>query len=292
MSFIVGERHREILSAGVDWLTCSKKEGVLGSDFQRLGDELVRGARESGARTRLDIWQGYAGLRGENFFYGTHGMAAVVTLSGPHEPALTADFIRASDNVSRIDLQVTVEHLPPEPELGRINFRQLVNYDGRPGQRPVITEIHDTRNAHTNGVGARISDSYGRNYDKGVEAKLCEPGRLWRYETEFKRSRAKSIARQIALSRQVTKDVARSCWEWWRSRGVLLVAQEPRGCLIDTRLPERADSDYLRYFETSVASSVRAALRLHSLSSVIRALGLQNQVKELYTAKEDGNEPQ
>jgi hypothetical protein len=287
MRMNVTERHRTILSAGVDWLTCSKSGFALGSEFGRLGDELVRGAKEAGTRTRLAILHGYAGLRGDNFFFGHHGGDALVTLSGPHNPALICDFIQASDNVSRLDLQITVEHTPPEPDLGRINFLQLVEHDTRPGVKPVVTTMYDTKGGHTNAVGARISDSYGRNYDKGVEGKLCEPGRLWRYEIEFKRGRAKKIARQIALSRKVTEDVARSVWAWWSSRGVLPVYQEPRGCLIDTRLPERAEADYLRYFESNVATSVRTAIGLHGIHSVLRALGLLNQVEVLCDAKEE-----
>lgn len=274
----VKSKHREILSAGVDWLTCSKSGGVLGSRFAALGDELVQGAREAGDRTRQATWQGYAGLRGENFFYGARDGDAVVTLSGPHEPALIADFISAADNVSRIDLQVTTEHSPAEPELGRINFRQLADGYQLAGVPPIIGTMYDTHHGHTNTVGARVSDAYGRNYDKGVQAKLCEPGRLWRYEIEFKRGRAKKVARQIALSRKVTVDAARSVWNWWTSRGVQLVPSEPSGCLIDTRIPERAPVDYLRYFETNVASSVRTAIASHGLHSVLRALGLLNQV--------------
>lgn len=291
MSRQIVERHRTILSAGVDWLTCSKQGGVLGSEFAKLSDELVEGARGAGDRTRLATWNGYAGLRGANFFTGAHGKNALVALSGPHSPALICDFIQAADNVSRIDLQVTVEHLPAEPDLGRINYRQLVAYDINPGVKPVITTIFDTHHGHTNGVGQRISDAYGRNYDKGVEAKLCEPGRLWRYEIEFKRGRAKKIAEQIASSRKVVDDSARLVYRWWSSRGVRPVPVEPSGCLIDTRLPERAETDYLRYFETNVSSSVRAAIGLHGLSSVLRALGLMNMVEPRQEMKEEKHGP-
>lgn len=278
MSYETSERHISILNAGVDWLTCSKQEGVLGSDFQRLGDELVEGAKRAGARTRLGLWQGYAGLRGDDWFYGQQGSRAVVTLSGRHEPTLVQDFIRASDNVSRIDLQMTVEHLPAEPTLGRINYHQLATYEGRPGVRPIITTIYNTHHGHTNAVGQRISDAYGRNYDKGIEGKLCEPGRLWRYEVEFKRGRAKNIAAQIALSRKVELDSARTVHQWFSSRGVRPLEKEPSGCLIDTRLPERPEVDYLRYFETNVSRAVATAVDLHGLPAVLRALRLHNRV--------------
>lgn len=283
------EKHRSILSAGVDWLTCSKQGRVIGSDFQRLGDELVRGAKSSGARTRLATWQGYAGLRGDDFFLGHHGDNALVALSGPHEPTLICDFIQAADNVSRIDLQMTVEHVPAEPDLGRINFQQLASYDSNPGVKPIITVIHNTHGGHTNAVGARVSDAYGRNYDKGVEGKLCEQGRLWRYEIEFKRGRAKAIARQIALSRRVAADAARTVWSWWSSRGVQPVYTAPTGYLIDTRVPERSRVDYLRYFETNVSTSVRTAISSHGLRPVLRALGLLNQVEVLCNTKEGKN---
>lgn len=289
MSGNIHRRHREILSAGVDWLTCSKESGLLGSEFAKLGDELVRGARERGNRTRLSTWQGYAGLRGDDFFYGWHGSRGVVTLSGRHVPALVQQFIRASDNVSRLDLQLTVEHCPPEPDLGSINYRQLAAAAEGPGLKPVVTVIHNTRGGHTNAVGSRISDAYGRNYDKGVEGKLCEPGRLWRYEVELKRGRAKSAAAQIALSDKVELDSARTVWRWWVNRGCFPVASEPKGYLIDTRLPERGSPDHLEYFERMLSKTVRAAVDSHGLHAVLRALGLHNLVDDAYTRKERGH---
>lgn len=279
-------QHKEILTAGVDWLTCSLTKGVLGSEFDKLGRQLVKEARESGAPTRLATWQGYAGVRGDGFFYGWHGDQAVVTLSGPHAPALVQEFIRASTNVSRIDLQLTVEHLPAEPSLGRINYHQLANYDGRPGVKPIVTTIQNTHHGHTNAVGARISDAYGRNYDKGIEAKLCEPGRLWRYEVEFKRGRARTVAAQIADSKSVVTDSARTVHQWWATRGVLPTPREPKGYLIDTRLPDRPEADYLAYFERNVSSSVRKAVEAHGLHAVLRSLGLLNSIGDNYTRKE------
>jgi hypothetical protein len=290
MMLPIGERHTVLLNAGIDWVTCSKKGSLLGSEFQALGDELVRGAKAADARTRLATWQGYAGLRGVNFFYGTHGMAAVVTLSGRHEPTLVQDFIRAADNVSRIDLQATVEVLPADPMLGPINYRQLESYDVNPGQKPMVTVIHNTRGGHTNAVGSRISDAYGRNYDKGVEGKLCEPGRVWRYEVEFKRGRAKTVAEQISLSRKVELDCARTVWRWWAHRGIRLLPVEPSGYPIDTRLPERPESDPLRWFETSVSQCVNDAIASHGLHAVLRALRLHNHVDREYNRKEKAND--
>lgn len=268
------ERHVKPLSAGIDWVTCSKNEVAPGEPFDDLAHGLLHQSLQEGESVRLGTWLGYAGLRTASAFYGWLGRKAVVWLSGPHSPLPTVKLIEASDNVSRLDLQLTIESTPPDKALGRVNYRLAANYDGRPGMRPIVTEIHDTKNGHTTTVGSRISDQYGRNYDKGIESKIAPAGTLWRYEVEYKRAMAKKIAEQIALSSKVVDTAARTVWLWWMSRGVRPVPREPRGCPIDTRYPTRLEPDYLQWFESKLSRSVRRAVDSHGLHPVLRALGL------------------
>lgn len=285
MQFI--ERHVVPLSAGIDWLTCSKKEVHPGDPFDDLAHGLLHQSLQEGESVRLGTWLGYAGLRTASAFYGWLGRRGVCWLSGPHSPAPTCQLIQASDNVSRLDLQLTVESAPPDKALGRINYRLASTYDGRPGVRPIVTEIHDTRNGHTTTIGSRISDQYGRNYDKGIEARIAPAGSIWRYEVEYKRALAKKLAEEIALQDKVADVAARTVWLWWTSRGVRPTPREPRGCLIDTRIPARIGPDYLGWFESKLSRSVRRAVDSHGLHPVLRALGLLNHVNADYTAKEE-----
>lgn len=268
------ERHEKILSSGVDWLTVSHADAKPGEPFDEIATALLRGSCLEGEQIRLGTWLGYAGLRTSSAFYGWQSSKAVCWLSGPHNAALTADLIKASSNVSRIDLQLTVEHTPADPRLGAINFRRASAYTGRPGMKPVISEIHDTRHAYTMAVGRRISNQYGRHYDKGVESKSAEPGRRWRFEVEYKRDMAEKIAAQIALSDKVEADCARSVYRWWASRGVSPLQREPRGCLIDTTQRAPLKPAYLEWFSTKVARSVHKAVEQHGLAQVIESLGL------------------
>lgn len=285
MNFV--ERHTKALSAGIDWLTCSKEDVRPGDEWDDLATSLLHGSVQEGEKVRLATWMGYAGLKSSCMFYGWLARRSVVWMSGPHVPAHTCKLISMASNVSRLDLQLTVEHTPADSSLGRINFRRAAGHEGRPGQKPIVTEIHDTKGGWTVAIGSRISDQYGRHYDKGVEAKVGRPGEIWRYEVEYKRAMAKKVAAQMALSGKVPDDAARSVWQWWSSRGILPTPREPRGCLIDTRHPARLPSQYLEYFESKVSRSVRRAIDSHGLHPVLRALGLLPYLESDVNEKEE-----
>jgi hypothetical protein len=273
-------RHTTLLDAGVDWLTCSKSGGLAGSAFDDLARGMIRmGAEDSGA-AQLSTWNGYAGLRVSGGFYGTSGDNAVVTLSGPHPVVLVKQLITAADNVSRIDLQLTVEHEPADPMLGRINYRLLANNEGRSGPKPIVTVIHNSRGSHTNAVGSRLSDAYGRNYDKGIESGTRPSGTCWRYEVEFKRGMAKKIAEQIALSDKVPSIAASVVNRWWETRGVRPVGRDVSVCLVDMQFPRRIKPDYIGYLRRNVQKAVSRAIRLHGLEPVLEALGLTEHIRE------------
>jgi hypothetical protein len=131
MPVYMTERHEEPLSAGIDWLTVSKEDVRPGDAWDDLSTSLLHGSLEDGEKVRLANWMGYAGLKSSTLFYGWLARRAVVWMSGPHSPALVSKLITMASNVSRIDLQLTVEHTPPDPALGRINYRRAAAYDGR-----------------------------------------------------------------------------------------------------------------------------------------------------------------
>lgn len=275
--FIV--RHRTLLTAGVDWLTCSKTGGVRGSLFETTAQLLLLEGIGRGDTPKLGSWQGYAGLQSSNAFVGMAGDNALVRLSGPHKPAHVCKLIRAADNVSRIDLQMTVELDPPDPMFGKIEFRQLAAFEGNPGRKPIVTVIHNTHGGHTNAVGSRLSDAYGRSYDKGIESGNVERGKFVRYEVEYKRHLAKKVSEQIALSGKVVDDAARSVYRYWVKKGVQPLAKEPSGGLIDQGHPARCEPEYLGYLSRNVRTPVRRAIELHGLHPVLEALGLLDYLK-------------
>lgn len=287
MNFI--ERHVRPLSAGIDWLTVSKKDVRPSDEFDDLATSLLHASLEEGEKVRLGSWMGYAGLRSPRCFYGWLGQKAVCWLSGPHTPAHTVKLIEIADNVSRLDLQMTVEHTPPDAALGRINFRRAATYEGRAGVRPIVTELHDTKGGCTISIGSRISDQYGRHYDKGVQAKLGPAGALWRFEVEYKRDIALKMARQMAAAGKMADAAARSVWQWWTSRGIPPTARAPKGCLIDMRLPARTEADPLEWFESKVSRTVRRAVDSQGLHPVLRALGLLPKVEDFYLKGDEEN---
>lgn len=237
---------------------------------------LLLDSMREGEKPVLATWQGYAGLKTSTAFVGMAGDSGLCRLSGPHSPTLVSKLITNADNVSRIDLQITVQIEPPDPAFGKIEFGQLATAGNRPGFKPIVTMIHNTHGGHTNAVGSRLSDAYGRSYDKGIESGNIERGKFVRYEVEYKRGLAKKVASQIALHRKGLDLTARTVYRYWVRNGVQPLATEPSGGLIDQAHPDRSKPDYLAYLSRNVRKPVRRAIEHHGLEAVLEALGLSD----------------
>lgn len=284
------------ISAGADWLTCtSSPKGVSDALEDAAMAELYKEKAEHG-QVRSALRLGFSGHQGDGIFCGRRDSLRMVILSGPRCTPLAKQFIPLATNVSRLDLQVTVWTEGEVPHLAEWSYKKLNGVAPRRGTPSKLLFIQGRPAGETLNVGSRVSDSYGRLYDKAAESKLGEPRTVWRYECEFKRAYAKRFAVALAEAERTETYAIGRVHEWWTKKGL-----QPSFCntgeQLDAVRPLMVPSrNVLTWFRESLQKTVSRAISQHGPEAVIDALNLSHYLKAgdsdgNFSSRVDGHQP-
>lgn len=270
------------LEAGVDWITLTCRAGdEHQSDFDHTAWHAAKVQREvTRELMRPWKWRGYDGWRITGLASGRREDSDIIIASGSTATRYWRLFHKWSTNVSRLDLQATALFHRPDPDLVLRYYDRSQDYNGRQ-----YTLLRNNRGGQTLYCGARTSDQYGRIYDKGVQAGIpIQPGRLWRYEVEFKGVRAKKMTEslfvQICSRRPAQNIIPVTVYRWFADRGVLPAFREPGGAepiIIALEVEETNWQRQLRWLAVQVRPTVQQLITHHQLET-ITALGLQEML--------------
>lgn len=268
-----------VVSCGPDWLTCTSKKSGVSNALQdwamaELYKEKACDGQISQAR-RL----GYAGWSGSGLFVGERPKEVLVQLTGPRCSPLAMEAITLSSNVSRLDLQVTVWTEGEQPALAEWTYKKLkeraaVSYV--PFEFSLI--VNHPQGATLN-LGRRISDHYGRLYDKTAQLGKVTPRLLWRYEVEWKRKAARRQAMQLLEQRCSPTHVCKQVHAWYTKKGVqpsFSTSGNPHAEEAYITTPTR---DVLSWFRDSVSITIAKAINRHGRVPVLSALGLMDHTQ-------------
>lgn len=178
-----------LISAGVDWITATAKEVDACEQLLSLGREAQTMKEDSGFFGRRAGFQGYTGYGVEGCFVGTRGDGACLRVSGSTAHRLAVDIARIPVNITRLDLEMTVQFDADRKEYASA-FMEAYRDDARRTSRNPKrrTQYFDAdSDGSTAAFGARSSAFYARLYDKGREAPEQYPVGAWRLEGEYKR---------------------------------------------------------------------------------------------------------
>lgn len=266
------------VSAGVDWITATARERGARSTFEDIWQGTSRKEKEAGVEMKPASFRDYRGWRVPGLFYGERADDAILVASGSTAEPLWRNIADAADNVSRLDLQVTLWTHGEQPQLGRFYWNHVRRLPPQRG-RPRSFSLTQTKpNGETLYVGKRTSDCYGRVYDWSTAHSQGQPRTLWRQEVEFKRHMARGHS--LAL---LTADDPRSYTEsavgsWFASRGV-------DSSWSSCDFPDTQDvfaspikRDVLSWFETSLSKCIARAIKSHGPAAVFEALHLSHIV--------------
>lgn len=263
-----------VISSGVDWITCTNEGGLTGRYSDEFAErEFIRRA-DNGERTKPASRLGYVGYEVDGFFYGSRNHGRLMIASGVRAQDLFRPLANLSDNISRLDVQVTLWTHGEQPHLGRqayaclrhnpparVRVRNLQLIDGHP-------------QGETCNVGKRASDQYGRIYDKASEALLGQPRTIWRYEVETKRGVARAWSSALCSDRAAPALARALVWEWFTARGLQPpFSSDEASNAFDLRLARRK-SDALTWFRDTLSKTVKREVEQHGLATVLDALGL------------------
>jgi len=267
-----------IHSTGVDWITATANHGSTRWDMQTFADTQRQRFMDADVAIKPAYRLGYAGWEAPGFFNGNREGGSIVVASGSQAQEVFRSVVHVADNISRLDLQVTVATPIERPHLGIQAYQVLKG--GSPSRVQVknVTLITSQPEGETCSIGKRSSDNYGRIYDKATESGQAPPRSLWRYEVEYKRGVAKRIALDLAGYEAAQAVAGSLVHSWFSARGVTPIYAPEQLFCSQNPSKDRPSKSVLSWFEDSLSITIARAVRRYGLVRVLEALRLSNLV--------------
>lgn len=261
-------------SSGIDWLSCSAPRCDEHDALWTRGGELLAAEEAEGNRVKPWRSHGLVGLVCGSVVRAVSPTHYFLQLSSERARTAAHGVLPLAGHTSRLDLQVTAQtpgEAPYDAARAAYRAREARRRGGRPLTR---THLYSTNGGATCYLGRRVSDAFGRVYDKGVEDKAAPAGTLWRWELELKRDVANLTALELLAVEDVEAAAAgliRSTFAEW---GVTVPTAAASIRKPSAQSP-RSDADrLLGWLATGVRPSVEFLLRAGRHADVLRALGL------------------
>lgn len=276
-----------VVSAGCDWLSMSAHSPGNVSALFDWADDVF--SREVDCGNEVHPWSthGFTGSRVGEVAVASSGGTTIVAVSGAaayaHFPAL----IGYADNVSRYDGQVTVRAPDGRGAIIGGALSAIKRPVGRRGRKLKWSHRIDSDYGETVYLGSRLSDWYGRVYNKGVQSPSEEYAGCWRYEVELKGELAVYAAQWV--SRQVSYFEANSALvaHGYVSRGVT-PCYDAGDAAVDMAPCSRQTTDEgrMKYLRLCIRPMVAKLLQRRTREELRRVLGLSEELylREVYCA--------
>lgn len=267
------------VDANIDWITATAKAGSSGRSFRQVGAGIIDAERVAGREVKPATLRDYVGWRGDGIFVGKRASDALIITSGRHAPPHWESIAQHADNVSRLDLQVTLWTHGETPPLAREEWEHLRNLPPSRGRPRSLTLIQSHPHGETLNVGKRQSDAYGRVYDWATAHKAGAAATIWRYEVELKRLYAWRHSRALLGTTDRGRSIRDTVHAWFRVRGLRMPWSTMDSELSVQLGVLEMHRDPLAWLETSVSKTIAKAVRRHGIERVLLALGLSDTVR-------------
>ena len=268
--------------ATVDWLTLTAKTTQAKTELFKASTEVLADVRKNGGNVKNWSFKGYNGYNAEGFRWGTRSDSDIAMLSGQDAEELWKVFLPIAENVTRVDLAVTVETSNPIPGLLEYYYEwdQETHRRSLSTHRLTATLIKNNKGGQTLYVGARCSNQLGRVYDKAAEQQMPEfIGRLWRYEVEFKRERARAVATRLVdhnhLHNQIKENIRSTVFLWFDARDVPPIFHHTgQEFSLEIEAKVQSDEISLNWLSSQVKPTVQRLLKKGKATEVYESLGI------------------
>jgi hypothetical protein len=288
-----------IVSADLDWSTCTAGLDEVGQELLRRGVELISEFREKGDRVKETGWQGYRGEQAGPIMVGRRPDGVVLRASGVGARAAFEKVRDLGVKYTRIDTQMTVDHGSVEGLPQRLKREALKGRHTREGVKYRVKHIDGCGDGDAVIIGERSSEAFGRSYDKyretlqkykesvALRRELAEgfPDGTWRYETEYKGSKAQRVAERLreaeydssVVDRAVVGDVR----GWYADHGITIpVGDEMLDAVRQVKyVPD--DERSLAWIRGAVQPTVNHLAARGRLADVLEASGIAAQLRLL-----------
>ncbi len=264
-----------VVDAGVDYLTATTRLRRSGRRALSKAEFIALGERKKGNAIAPWSMSGFSGFRCGSIQYGYRGEECIVRLSGALAAAHWRSVADAADNISRVDLQVTLR------EESSARTRILSHYKAARRQRarskggPCVSLFSGDEGGSTLYLGKRTSERYGRVYDKFAESKDERYLGCVRYEVEFKNDPAFILVQRMKGILNESSLVQATVRQYFLDRGVVCRWRSNDSGLLIVPTAESPDADrQLAWLRSQVRPTVQSLIECGRVQDVVNALGL------------------
>lgn len=274
----------EFIDAGVDWITVTAREKTKVEGLRSLAYSLIDCQLGEGFFGRPWFQSGYVGVACGHVQFGDRPDGCILRLGGYMAKNYWMKLVELSDNITRIDLQVTIRTEEGAPNVVHKHYKQIQRNRRLFKRAPRLSRICDDDGGYTVYTGRRCSNVMGRIYDKFSESKIARFERCVRYEVQFSGKRARWVAMATLQSSYGFAEVARAVLEFFSERGAVvrsLLEAVSSAVFIKTSHPHDGPTDITKKLEWllhSVRPSVRHLVSLGLAEKVFGVLGIFEQL--------------
>ena len=220
---------------------------------------------------------GYHADSTDGLTVGTRSDGMLVRLSSEVAATRALSLLSFADSVTRVDLQVTLFHQDPLVDWGKRAHVQAARDPRIQGLSTELRAISTLGEGQTTYIGSRSSERFFRVYDKHAETEGVYPKGTWRWEVEYKGSRAASVAARLQTEKnyaEAVRSIVVTAFKNYRVEVPCLPV--PRGWT-DTGYRERTnDERRILWLEKTIGPAVRKLLERQDPAIILKALGLES----------------
>lgn len=264
----------QFVSVGVDYLTCTfqgKKEAKYGATkaFDLLETEMGRGNfRKPWAMS------GFNGFAAGSVQVGEREGDVLVRISSHVAADHWRDIAERATNCSRIDYQVTTRNGRDPARRIKSHWKEARKFKQAGKSKAAVAAFFGDGICPTLYLGRRVSNRFGRIYDKEKESGDDRWNGCVRYEVEFKNEAAHSMMCTLLAQPDPALSVAANCLQMFQDRGIhltwFLQGVGNYSCIA----PPNDVMRRLQWLQTQVKPSVALLFSLGLGPEVEKVLGL------------------
>lgn len=270
------------IESRLDWLTLTCTDDRKRLPFFNLGLELVKLAESGNLPARDWHWKGYDGRHAKGCTFGRRGDSDILQLSGLFADQWFDVAWEHADNCTRLDLAVTVK---VGGDVGTVigdHERECLAWKSEKPRTLSVGLIKQEGSPQTLYLGKRVSDQFGRIYDKFVESGEPQYESCVRYEVEIKGALAERACAWLASSGDRADCICDYLHKYCVRRGLRpKFGSLGRTVPINTIRPVSDSSTRLAWLASSCAPVVKRLLPTVGTEPILAALGFPLSAREL-----------
>lgn len=263
-----------LVSLGVDYITATAKDRDAAVALHAVGSSLFRVQRDFGNNARAWGMHGFSGFACGSVQVGTRDDEVCVRLSSDSAQRSWRDVVQAAQNVSRIDLQVTIQ---VQRDVAKVidRYKRAARRDSvKSHNKKRVRWVQEHHGGYTLYLGNRQSNVFGRIYDKYEESKLDQFRSCVRFEAQYQSKLALWIANDLNGTNSSKPRIASYVSQFFDGRGVHLEVPYKDTARYSCSRP-RSDADRnLQWLSDAVKPCVLRLMSQGLGEEVFRALGL------------------